>query len=91
MVETKPLERSEFFKFLMAGINLLASQRAEPLHTEALVTKAAHHRTIYQGASEFVRAHVFGSQVDSGVLAQASHETNGSGCALASSRKLISA
>src|ERR1700733_2405429 len=59
------LERCEFFEFFETGINLLPSEGAEPIHTEALATEAAHHGAVNHGAAQFVRIDGFVFQIHS--------------------------
>src|SRR5580700_4519245 len=63
--ERSPLERRELFELFETGINLLPSQRAEPIHTEALATEAAHHGAVDHGAAQFARVDIFALEVHS--------------------------
>src|SRR5215472_15697958 len=73
-VGTSASEGRELFKFLEARIDLLASEGAEAVYTEALAAEAAHHGTVDYGAAEFVRVDVFRTQVHTGAR-QRSHKS----------------
>src|SRR5450432_1324228 len=61
-VSKRSLKRGEFFELFKPGIDLLASQRAEPFHAEPLATETAHHRPVDHRAPQLVRIHIFGFQ-----------------------------
>src|ERR1035441_10331117 len=74
IVDAAFLEGREILELFETGIDLLASQRAEPIDAEAFAAEAAHHRAVDHGAAQLVHVHVPVLYVDSRAR-QIAHET----------------